>query len=369
MSAENQPQVGARVRRRLPSLTGLRIFGSVAVVLCHVGNGFTGPPLSIAAAYGYVGVSFFFMLSGFVLAWSCADQPARRFWWLRFSRIWPLQLLLMVFAYTVISGHEKIPGPFGHAAEVLLLQAWFPDPSIYSGGNGVTWSLSVEMFFYLLFPFAIALLRRLRGRGLAVTAVVTLAVMVLPPLVISLAGLGMPMSLYYWLFFVFPPYQFGVFLLGMVLGRAMILGLRVPGPVVACLAATAGIAGVAWAITSFTVHTGMAVARPFVALLAVPFFALLVCGSATRDLRAGGWWLSSSALVRLGEWSFALYLVHAPTLVVTARWGWWNNPGGLWALADCLAFLALTISVAAVLHYLVEKPIERRLRAIPVGAP
>jgi peptidoglycan/LPS O-acetylase OafA/YrhL len=54
--------------------------------------------------------------------------------------------------------------------------------------------------------------------------------------------------------------------------------------------------------------------------------------------------------VLLGEWSFALYLVHAPTLVVTAPWGWWNNPGGLWGLADFLGFLALALAVAAALH-------------------
>jgi len=360
-------QPGAGARTRLSSLTGLRIFGSVAVVLCHVGNGFANSSLTITEAYGYVGVSFFFMLSGFVLAWSCAHQRAGRFWWARFSRIWPLQLLIMVFAYTVISGHEKIPGTFGHVAQVLLLQAWFPDPKIYSGGNGVTWSLSVEMSFYLVFPLAIALLRRLRGRGLAVTAAVTLSVMLLPPLIISVTGIGISENLYYWLFFVFPPYQFGSFLLGMVLGRAVTLGLRIPAPGLACLGATAGIAVVAWGVTTFKLRTGMAVERPYVALLAVPFFALLLCASASRDLRPGGWWLSSSVLVRLGEWSFALYLIHAPLMVVTAPLGWWNNPGGPLGLAAFVAFLALALAVAATLHYLVEKPVERRLRAIGVG--
>ena len=356
-------------RNRLPSLTGLRIFGSVAVVLCHVGNGFaSAPSLTVAAAYGYAGVSFFFMLSGFVLTWSDTGQPARRFWWLRFSRIWPLQLLLMVFAYTVISSHVKVPGPLGHLAELLLIQAWVPDNQVYAGGNGVTWSLSVEMFFYLVFPFAIVGLRRLRGRGVAVTAAVTLALMAGLPLIVSLAGLSTYSSLYYWLFFVFPPYRFGEFLLGMLLARAMVLGWRASAPVLACLAAAAGIAGVTWAMTAFTVSTGTPVARPFVALLAIPFFALLLCAAATRDQRPGAWCLGSKVLTRLGEWSFALYLVHAEAMVVTARYGWWVNPGGLWGLAGLLAFLALVIAAAAALHYLVEKPVERRLRRVPLGA-
>jgi peptidoglycan/LPS O-acetylase OafA/YrhL len=368
--AETPPFIQSRpgLGSRLPSLTGLRIFGSVAVVLCHVGNGFANvPSLTVAAAYGYAGVSFFFILSGFVLAWSCTDQPARRFWWLRLSRIWPLQFLIMLFAYTVIAWREAIPGPVGHVADLLLLQAWFPDPSIYAGGNGVTWSLSDEMFFYLLFPLAMVLLKRLRGRGLGVTAAVTLAAMLSIPLIVSLAGVSTHSSVYYWLFFVFPPYRFGEFLLGLVLGRAMVLGWRIPAPGRMSLLAVAGIAGVIWAITSFTVRTGAPVARPFVALLAVPFFALLLLASATSDLRSPGRWLSSKPLLRLGEWSYALYLIHAPTLVVTARWGWWNNAGGLLGLADLLGFLALCLTVAAILHYLVEKPVERGLRLIPVG--
>jgi peptidoglycan/LPS O-acetylase OafA/YrhL len=358
-------------RGRLPSLTGLRIFGSVAVVLCHIGNGFaSAPSLKIAEAYGYTGVTFFFMLSGFVLTWSDTPQTARRFWWLRFARIWPLQFLLMAFAYTVIASHVKSPGPLGHVAELLLLQAWFPGNSTYAGGNGVTWSLSVEMFFYLVFPLAIVLLRRLRGRGLAVTAAVTLTLMEVLPLAVALAGVDTHSNLYYWLFFVFPPYRFGEFLLGMVLARAMIGGLRMPAPARTALAATAGVAGLTWAMTAFTVHTGIPVVRPMVALLAIPFFALLLCASATRDQQPRGWWLGSAPMRRLGDWSFALYLVHAPAMVVTAHFGWWYNYGGLPGLALLLAYLALVLAVSASLHYLVEKPVERRLRRLrrlPVG--
>jgi peptidoglycan/LPS O-acetylase OafA/YrhL len=356
--------------QRLPSLTGLRIFGSVAVVICHVGNGFANAAsLTVASTYGYAGVTFFFMLSGFVLTWSCANQPVRPFWWKRFSRIWPLQLLVMVFAYVAIPGHERIPGLAGRLAQLFLVQAWFPNPAIYAGGNGVTWSLSVEMFFYLVFPAAILLVRRLGGRGLVVTAAVTLAGLLVPPLVISLAGLGISASVYYWLFFVFPPYRFGEFLLGMLLARALVLGYRVRRPALTCLAATAGIAAVTWAMTVFTMRTGNWPDRPYVALLLLPFFALLLSGSAALDLKPGGWWLGSAPFVLLGEWSFALYLVHAPTLVVTAPWGWWNNPGGLWGLADFLGFLTLALAVAAALHYLVEKPVERQLRRIRIGHP
>jgi peptidoglycan/LPS O-acetylase OafA/YrhL len=185
----------------------------------------------------------------------------------------------------------------------------------------VTWSLSVEMFFYLVFPFAIVALRRLRGRGLAVTAAVTLGLMAALPLIVAQAGVDTHSNLYYWLFFVFPPYRFGEFLLGLLLARAMVLGLRIPAPAGTALVAAAGVGGLTWVMTSFTVRTGIA---------------------------------------------FALYLVHSPAMMFTARFGWWDNPGGPLGLAYLLAFLVLAASAA--LHHLVEKPVERRLRRIPIGA-
>jgi peptidoglycan/LPS O-acetylase OafA/YrhL len=352
---------------RLGTLTGLRFFGALAVVLCHLGAQFTNAAsLTVLTGYGYLGVSFFFMLSGFVLTWSANGVPApRQFLWARFARVWPLQFLLTLVAFTVLAAQEQLPGTLGHVAEALLLQAWSPQQGVYFGGNGVSWSLSCEMFFYLLFPFVIGPLRRLRRRGLAITASVTLAIMAVAPLLAS--AIGTSESLSYWLFYIFPPYRFGEFLLGMVLARAVHLGFRVARPVLAALGAALGVGIVLWLLTAFTVRTGATVARPFVALLAVPLFGVLLLAGATSDLagrRTGlNWWLP----LRLGEWSFALYLVHKPLFLLTTDWGWWSNSGGLDGAAMFTAYLALAVLLAAVLHYGTERPIERYLRrALPV---
>jgi peptidoglycan/LPS O-acetylase OafA/YrhL len=352
---------------RLGTLTGLRFFGALAVVLCHLGAQFTNAAsLTVLTGYGYLGVSFFFMLSGFVLTWSANGVPApRQFLWARFARVWPLQFLLTLVAFTVLAAQEQLPGTLGHVAEALLLQAWSPQQGVYFGGNGVSWSLSCEMFFYLLFPFVIGPLRRLRCRGLVITASVTLAIMAVAPLLAS--AMGTSESLSYWLFYIFPPYRFGEFLLGMVLARAVHLGFRVARPVLAALGAALGVGIVLWLLTAFTVRTGATVARPFVALLALPLFGVLLLAGTTSDLaghRTGlNWWLP----LRLGEWSFALYLVHKPLFLLTTDWGWWTNSGGLDGAAMFTAYLALAVLLAAVLHYGTERPIERYLRrALPV---
>ncbi len=351
---------------RLGSLTGLRFFAALPVVLCHVGEQYTGSQtIQRAEYYGYTGVSFFFLLSGFVLTWSCATQSAPRFLWMRFSRVWPLQFVVAVFAMTVIAAQEHISGPAGKAFQLLLLQAWSPNPTIYFGGNDVTWSLSAEMFFYLMFPLVIIPLLRLRGRGLVITATATLSIMVVAP-VIALRG-GMSTDTFFWMFFVFPPYRFGEFLLGMLLARAVVLGLRMPRPAIGLVAAALGLVGVAAGLTLYTGDTGIYADRPFVAVMVLPFFGLLLLAGATTDITRGGNWLSTRPLLRLGEWSFALYLVHKPVYLLTRQWGWWlsaKHHGRLHELIYFGIFITAAVAVAAVAHYVVEKPVEQWLRRL-----
>jgi peptidoglycan/LPS O-acetylase OafA/YrhL len=360
--------------KRLHGLTGLRFFAAAAVVLVHVRFQFSDShTLTVAAGYGYAGVTFFFLLSGFVLTWSWSDQPAGRFWWRRLARIWPLQFALMLVAFTVLADRERIPGPFGHALEALLLQAWSPDRAVYFGGNGVSWSLSCEMFFYLLFPFVVPLIGRLHRRGLAVVGALTGAAMLAAP---ALAAGSVSADTYYWLFYVFPPYRFAEFLLGIVLARAVALGLRVRRPAPAGSLSITGLALLVAALTWLNVVVGGGVDRPFVALAAVPLFALLLLACVSAELRSPDSWLTWRPLVLLGEWSFALYLVHKPLFLLTQGWGWWGDGGGVDGAMQFLAFLVLSTAVAAGAHYAIEKPAERALRTlrlrpapIPSAAP
>jgi peptidoglycan/LPS O-acetylase OafA/YrhL len=357
--------------RRLNGLTPLRYFAAVAVVLVHVVHAFAhGPSLTTAAGYGYIGVTFFYMLSGFVLTWSFTGQSATRFWWGRIARIWPMALVLMAVAFTLLASQEKIPGTLGHVEDFLLLQAWDPRQIVYFGGNGVSWSLSCEMFFYLLFPAAIVLVRRLRRRGLIVASVTTVSVMLVAPVI---AGLPDPLTrgglvsrqTYYWLFYVFPPYRFGEFLIGMLLARAALLGLRVRRPGRAGLIAAAGLGGLVAVVTDVTLHTGTQLARPLVDLASVPPFALLLLAATTSEVRKGHVPLGARLPVLLGEWSFALFLVHKPLFLLTQRWQLWANTGGLAGLGMFLAYLCLATTVAAAVHYLLEVPAERALRKAP----
>jgi peptidoglycan/LPS O-acetylase OafA/YrhL len=130
-------------------------------------------------ACGPTAVSLFFVLSGVVLAYGSTDdhgrcaKPPRRFWLDRFARIWPLFAVAAILAMPLDLGrlrHEW--GTTGSASLVymvvhtvlalLLLQAWIPHLAVTANGPG--WSLSVEAFFYALFP---SLVHRLKVHSTA----------------------------------------------------------------------------------------------------------------------------------------------------------------------------------------------------------
>src|SRR4051794_31464771 len=92
---------------RLDALTGLRFPAALAVAACHTGelvcNNAFGPTARRVFAEGAAGVPFFFVLSGFVLAYSYHDRLARpapgaaaAYYRSRVARIWPLHLFTLL---------------------------------------------------------------------------------------------------------------------------------------------------------------------------------------------------------------------------------------------------------------------------------
>lgn len=120
--------------------------------------------LSFLVRTGWIGVDWFFVLSGFVLAgtlWakSLSSGEVLRFWWRRSVRIFPalwLQLLTLVPLLYALGLMANIDWAqvFGNA--VLWLR---PLPWGYRSLNGVYWTLVVEFSFYLLLPWLLMLLR------------------------------------------------------------------------------------------------------------------------------------------------------------------------------------------------------------------
>lgn len=155
--------------QKLDALTSLRFIAAAMIVISHAHPIFGSLGIANAAPLGQ-GVSFFFVLSGFILAYNYPQletlHAVKRFWLARFARVYPLHLVTCILWIALIFDFNRdiyFPGYEGLGkliTNILLLQAWIPFKEWSLSFNGVSWSLSVEFFFYLCFPALITLWRK-----------------------------------------------------------------------------------------------------------------------------------------------------------------------------------------------------------------
>lgn len=376
--------VSPKRRERLPSLTGLRSIAAFMVFAFHIyAVGIFASPglnkwMSHSASQGVVGVTFFFLLSGFLLTWTARpDDSARGFWRRRAVKIVPNHLVTWVVALVFLSisgltltggfhtiGLDSLPNLF-------LLQDWFPRAGVFFSMNIPSWSLGCEAFFYLCFPLLLPLARRISVRMLWPTAVVLVALAWLMPVVADASFHrgplvpGLPVSQdRMWFVYCLPPVRMLEFALGIVLaliveaGRWPRIGLRT-----ATVLSLAGYIG-----SSYLPYLFGLVAGALVPL------ALLIPTAAVADIegRPSPW--RGRTVMWLGNVSFAFYLIHQ--LVI--RWVHyalgatrsWNTPEGISVTA---LIFAVALGLATVLYYAVEMPLVRRFssprRRTPAGPP
>jgi peptidoglycan/LPS O-acetylase OafA/YrhL len=358
----------------LPSLTGLRFLCALSVFFTHawfVADIFAGAHAQQAVKavlpLGMVGVSVFFVLSGFVLTLTApAQEPARLFWRRRAAKIYPNHLvvwaLLLVF---VLATGQAVTGGKGGAfpwlpalSNLFLVHAWLPGPGFTAGLNIVTWSLCVEVFCYLMFPWLLPRIRRIPSARLWAAAGATVLVVWSVAAIAAqftggrtVPGVGVN-EWQFWIPYFFPLGRLPEFVLGMLLARILReRRVRVPGMAVSGLAVVLAL-GAALPVLPFAFLPA--------AVTVVPVAALILA-AARADLDGRRSWLRRPGLVRLGEASFAFYVVHWPVIMV-AHWalggGRWSTPVALTATGG---FFVLAQLVALALHRGVELPAMARL--------
>jgi peptidoglycan/LPS O-acetylase OafA/YrhL len=360
-------------RAHLPALTGLRFIAAFYVVLYHA---FQAPPpgdpehtgplraalaraFDLFCSHGFVAVSFFFTLSGFIVAYNYpADTSfdAATFQRARFARIYPVYLLGLLVALPVLIVHTIRDQRWAHAGlecalALTLMQAWLP--SFWNAVNAPGWSLSVEAFFYALYPRLVGPLTRTAAtRGGALAALAALYFCAL-----SGAALGTwngvvtrtDTSLLANFFRYVPPLALPQFAFGVVLGHMHTKGLGAPRLIASVYYPSLILLG--WALCSDAIpylflHNG--------ALL--PLFAAIILYHADDSAS----WLGRRSFTALGEASYALYMLHLPvwgyvkaTLERTGR-----DPFALWVFP---AYALLTIAVSLIVFAWFEVPARRWL--------
>ncbi|MFD7905321.1 acyltransferase family protein [Kitasatospora sp. NPDC059722] len=352
---------------RLPSLTGLRFFAALGVFFFH--TSLTGPPAltpfdgrareiwaRIWSTTGSIGVSFFFLLSGFVLTHAARPGLRKRtFWRRRVVKLFPNHvvtwaLAMVLFAAATSTWHQWLPN-------LAMVHAWFPYLDVYLSVNPPSWSLACELFFYLCFPFLHALLRRVDPARLwALALVLTAAIALVPAAAYALlpggtTPNGFPVSAeQFWAVYMFPPVRTLEFALGIVMALIVAAGrlprIGVPVASVLALAAWAGSMNVPWLYS----HS---------AVTALPL-ALLIAAIAVRDLGGAGSVLHHPALLWLGEVSFAFYMVHGTVITYVKQLMGFERSFAVWqGAAIVVLYLGVSLALAWLLYAVVEKPAMR----------
>jgi len=379
---------------QIAALTSLRFIAAFAVLVLHYRELVWPMPDWVFRGIvgGQYGVTFFFVLSGFILTWryhgwfadGVADGRYWRFQRFRLARIYPIYIvgLLLDTPWHLVE-RAGLMGDMGQTywASWLLnligLQAWVPAMPFAMFWNTPAWSVSAEFFFYATFPFACAwLTRRVRGTarlGVLLAAVVAVA-MAAYFAVIWLVYVASPLSseTQYIVLVYNPLLRCGEFLGGCIAGQLFLHWREgaVASPsgadaararrrrdlvILACLLA---VCGRIW-MPDYTGPSQVlwtldyAVKYP---IFVLPFVAIILA------IASGPTFLSPLLerpwMVLLGESSYALYMIHwSVTSFLRLHWlGEWSTP------PVHVACLLATVGASVLCYRLVEVPWRERLR-------
>jgi len=355
----------SRVATRLPSLAGLRFVCAIAVFSAHAyvtlafSGDWTGTPATVLLIIGRSALSFFFVLSGFVMAWSARlGDTASAFWRRRAARIYPTHVLTWCAALILIFSNGGTVSAGDAVTNLFLLHTWVPNFAVNNSVNVVSWSLSCEVFFYLCFPLLYRFLQRIPIQRLWVSTAGTVLAVIALPWVTSMVFASRPKFLpfdvtydQYWFVYLFPLARVLEFVLGILLALVVREGrwLKVR---------------FWYVVVSLLVAYPLADKVPYLysitAVLIIPV-ALLVLAGAGADIRGSSSLVRGRLAVKLGDVTFAFYMVHL--LVLTYAYQLLNDghrasAGGRLGAAAVLFVVSWVL--AWVVHRFVEAPLSRR---------
>jgi peptidoglycan/LPS O-acetylase OafA/YrhL len=379
----------------LSNLTPLRGIAALLTVIFHINIVFWGDMVpasgSLLMSHLYLMVDFFFILSGFIMCHvygrRFTDQVRkaefRKFTIARFSRVYPLHLATLVFMIFILFVFAKLGVP-----KNALLQA---DNSLYSVFTNLflvqamnfnkwftwvhaSWSISTEWWAYMIFPFLVAPFFRMKSRGRIIICILCIAGYIcsswfLAPLVTTPAEFHWsgvkPAD---WSLNLAYQYGFARCICGFVLGMMTHHAFRDQWG--------KKILGNGWAMILFTAAAFISMHFNLPDFIIVSFFPFIILSGAYGSERINKIF-TSTPLQRLGDWSFSIYMIHQPFLIlVTYAWAklspeqpnhlnqWESHGLGMGVTWMICFFLIIPILFFSYLSYrLVENPSRKWLNS------
>jgi peptidoglycan/LPS O-acetylase OafA/YrhL len=356
----------ASAKGQIRSHTGLRGVAALLVVAYHQEFGpFYKLPFELSTNVfrrSYLMVDLFFILSGFIISYvyradratRMSGAETRSFLFTRFARIYPLHFVSAVYMLLFAAGSTTVLALSGHSyqplhakdltdwlLQLVLLNAWIPG---YDAWNIPSWSISAEMFAYLLFPAIVAAHvikdRLSRAALLAISLAFYAYIAATSGSLDIIAGLA-------------PLRCIAGFGLGMIIYHHRSQVLRASDFVLSAIQVVA----LLWACWALVYK----VSDPLI----IPAFVLIVA-TTWPDRGLAAKLLSLRPFQWLGEISYSVYLLHVP--IGATLWFFWVHIEPRLGLAPptarvlYLVIVFATVLGASVLTYrMIEVPARRSL--------
>ena len=389
----NSPsQVTKTNRLHIKSLTSLRFIAAFGIFILHASTHDLVSLEHISFLDLSKSVSFFFVLSGFVLSYAYDNSSIniRSFYFSRFFRLWPVTfvsldftLLLLPRGYYLPTQSSFFPDTLVFIVHILCLQSIIPISSFYFSFNAVAWSISAEFIFYLLFPYVLPC----KLRHIMALVILNLLFLLLCSFVLNFFDLEYFSSSNYDLFdlngflYINPVARFPEFLVGILAFK--IYSLPIFSKFISQLALMRLRSRPLFALTENIILLLIfyfAFSPQFLPLSSCPksleivllhlksasFFALGILYFASFDSPISRI-LSGRLFVFLGQISFSFYLFHQPIMIRAAQLEGVNLFGisFLYPHFFCVV-LSLLFSVLA--YFLVEKKFSNLYQAFRSNA-
>ena len=341
---------------RIDQLTFLRFIAAIAIVIYHYGLAvapFNAYGMSYLFKQANIGVSFFYILSGFVMMLAYANKTpidAKQFLWNRFARIYPVYFLALIgtcfFFYYVqapISGKDFM-------LSLFCLQAWIPSSALSINKPG--WSISVEALFYIAFPFILNHLYAKKSR-IPYTLIGILTIFLLSQLgfhyFIHTYPIHSNQELHHFIYY-FPLLHINEFLVGTFCGWYFLKYQKTSernNDIIIILLLSTILVLLKYPI-GFHYHNG---------LMAVLFAPLLISISANKGIITR--LLNKKPLLFLGEISYGIYVWQYPIFIMGNKLGKWI---GFQTTATFFYFnLLLLLMISSISYLFFEKPLRKYL--------
>lgn len=308
---------------------------------------------------GFVGVSFFFVLSGFIIAYNYQEKlrenkiTKRTFWVARIARIYPLHWLTLLIA-AVLGGYVAASGTMDWCkhffASLTLTQAYIPEADYFFSFNSPSWSLCCEQLFYICFPFLIPLARNNR---------IVLVTLLVCAILVTAGMYFTPENNIKEYWYVNPVTRLPDFLVGMALFR---LYDRLKNKNISFSQGSfIEILSIALFLAFYLYASEVPKVYRYSCYYWLPVAFVLVSFSLQKGIVSR--LLSNRILIIGGEISFSFYLIHLFVLLSYAEWQKDSNLHIAWYIAIPVLFCIIVL-LSLLSYYYFEKPMNKRIKTL-----